>query len=307
MQPAHSRELESSAMSSSSALTWNSDVSPRASAVGLAIAVVAIAAILPGVAGLDVALFELPWVLLPDETPSTPPPCRRAGPASSLPRSARSFLRAHLRSPSRPDHASPGSLTCRTPAATVASAGARRGGIRDAGILFPLVRSASVRDGVSASTGSGARPSVRPVPLRRPSLSRHRRARARRARPCPTPACSIADARSAIGPAAASPRARLRAEFFALAREASRRALGLRPFDVQVVAALALDAGRIVEMQTGEGKTLAAVMPAALNALGGRGVHVLTFNDYLARRDAEWMGPVYRAARALGRRSFSRA
>ena len=86
----------------------------------------------------------------------------------------------------------------------------------------------------------------------------------------------------------------IRAEFFALVREASHRALGLRPFDVQVLAAIALDDGHIVEMQTGEGKTLAAVMPAALNALSGKGVHVLTFNDYLARRDAEWMAPVYR-------------
>ena len=62
----------------------------------------------------------------------------------------------------------------------------------------------------------------------------------------------------------------------------------------QVLAALAMDDGHIVEMQTGEGKTLAAVMPASLNSLAGRGMHVLTFNDYLARRDAEWMGPVYR-------------
>jgi len=85
----------------------------------------------------------------------------------------------------------------------------------------------------------------------------------------------------------------IRTEWFALVREASRRALGIRPFEVQVLAALALDAGRIVEMQTGEGKTLAAVMPASLHALTGKGVHVLTFNDYLARRDAEWMGPVY--------------
>ena len=85
----------------------------------------------------------------------------------------------------------------------------------------------------------------------------------------------------------------IRAEFFALAREASRRVLGMTPFDEQVLAALALDAGHIVEMQTGEGKTLAAVMPAALRALAGQGAHVLTFNDYLARRDAEWMGPVY--------------
>jgi preprotein translocase subunit SecA len=91
-----------------------------------------------------------------------------------------------------------------------------------------------------------------------------------------------------------APLADVRVEVFALARDASRRALGLRPFDVQIVAALALDRGAIVEMQTGEGKTLAAVMPAALNALAGCGVHILTFNDYLARRDAEWMGPVYR-------------
>ena len=85
-----------------------------------------------------------------------------------------------------------------------------------------------------------------------------------------------------------------RAPLFALVREAARRVLGERPYDEQVVAALAMDEGRIVEMQTGEGKTLAAVMPAALNAFADRGVHVLTFNDYLARRDAEWMGPVYR-------------
>jgi preprotein translocase subunit SecA len=85
----------------------------------------------------------------------------------------------------------------------------------------------------------------------------------------------------------------LRTEVFALVREASRRVLGERPFDEQVVAGLALDDGRVVQMQTGEGKTLTAVMPAALNALTDRGVHVLTFNDYLARRDAEWMGPIY--------------
>lgn len=93
---------------------------------------------------------------------------------------------------------------------------------------------------------------------------------------------------------AGAPREVARASTFALVREASRRVLGLRPFDVQVVAALALDRGKIVEMQTGEGKTLAAVMPASLNALTGQGVHVLTFNDYLAYRDAEWMRPVYR-------------
>jgi preprotein translocase subunit SecA len=85
----------------------------------------------------------------------------------------------------------------------------------------------------------------------------------------------------------------VRAALFALAREASWRVRGLRPFDEQVLAGLALDDGHIVEMQTGEGKTLAAVMPASLRALTGHGVHVLTFNDYLARRDAEWMGPIY--------------
>ena len=90
------------------------------------------------------------------------------------------------------------------------------------------------------------------------------------------------------------PLRQLRSEVFAVAREAARRTLGLRPFDVQIVAALAMDAGSIVEMQTGEGKTLAAVLPAALNAMTSLGVHVLTFNDYLACRDASWMGPVYR-------------
>lgn len=82
-------------------------------------------------------------------------------------------------------------------------------------------------------------------------------------------------------------------EAFALVREASRRVLGLYPFDVQVMAGIALHYGKIVELQTGEGKTLVAVMPAFLNALTGNGVHVLTFNDYLAHRDAEWMGPIY--------------
>jgi preprotein translocase subunit SecA len=82
-------------------------------------------------------------------------------------------------------------------------------------------------------------------------------------------------------------------ESFALVREVSRRVLGMHPFDTQVIASLALHKGKIVEMQTGEGKTLAAVMSAYLNALEGKGVHILTFNDYLARRDAQWMGPIY--------------
>ena len=83
-------------------------------------------------------------------------------------------------------------------------------------------------------------------------------------------------------------------ETFALVREAADRALGMRPFDVQMLAAIALHGGKLVEMDTGEGKTLAAVPAACLNGLVGRGVHILTFNDYLARRDAAWMGPVYR-------------
>src|SRR5215218_5897190 len=82
-------------------------------------------------------------------------------------------------------------------------------------------------------------------------------------------------------------------DVFALVREIARRVLGERPYDVQMLAGIALHEGKLVEMQTGEGKTLAAVAPVALNALAGRGVHVLTYNDYLARRDAEWMGPIY--------------
>ena len=83
-------------------------------------------------------------------------------------------------------------------------------------------------------------------------------------------------------------------EAFALVREVSMRILGLRPFDVQIIAGIAMHQGKLVEMQTGEGKTLVAVLSAYLNALAGRGVHILTFNDYLARRDADWMGPIYK-------------
>ncbi|HUF55680.1 MAG TPA: preprotein translocase subunit SecA, partial [Thermohalobaculum sp.] len=82
-------------------------------------------------------------------------------------------------------------------------------------------------------------------------------------------------------------------EAFANAREAAKRALGMRPFDVQVIGAVVLHQGSIAEMKTGEGKTLVATMPIYLNALAGRGAHVVTVNDYLARRDAEWMGKVY--------------
>ncbi|KAF0159787.1 MAG: preprotein translocase subunit SecA [Syntrophaceae bacterium] len=82
-------------------------------------------------------------------------------------------------------------------------------------------------------------------------------------------------------------------EAFAVAREASRRTLMMRPFDVQVIGGIVLHEGKIAEMKTGEGKTLAATMPLYLNALEGKGCHVVTVNDYLARRDADWMGPIY--------------
>lgn len=82
-------------------------------------------------------------------------------------------------------------------------------------------------------------------------------------------------------------------EAFALVREASGRTLGMRPFDVQVLGGVVLHQGRIAEMKTGEGKTLVATMPAYLNALTGKGVHIVTVNDYLAKRDKEWMAPVF--------------
>src|SRR5580765_3676175 len=82
-------------------------------------------------------------------------------------------------------------------------------------------------------------------------------------------------------------------EAFAAVREAAKRALGQRPFDVQVMGGIVLHEGDIAEMKTGEGKTLVATQPLYLNALTGRGVHLVTVNDYLAKRDAEWMGPVY--------------
>ncbi|TYP73334.1 accessory Sec system translocase SecA2 [Paenibacillus methanolicus] len=82
---------------------------------------------------------------------------------------------------------------------------------------------------------------------------------------------------------------------YALVCEAAKRTLGLQPYDVQIMAAIALHERFLIEQHTGEGKTLAAVMPVYLNTLTGQGVHVLTFNDYLAKRDAEWMGPIYRS------------
>ena len=83
-------------------------------------------------------------------------------------------------------------------------------------------------------------------------------------------------------------------EAFATVREAADRVLGMRPFRVQVLGGIVLHQGRIAEMKTGEGKTLVSTMPAYLNALKGEGVHIVTVNDYLARRDSEWMGKVHR-------------
>src|SRR3989440_6913365 len=84
-------------------------------------------------------------------------------------------------------------------------------------------------------------------------------------------------------------------EAFALCREAGRRTIGLRHFDVQLVGGIVLHQGKIAEMKTGEGKTLVASLALYLNALPGEGVHLVTVNDYLARRDAGWMGPIYHA------------
>ena len=82
-------------------------------------------------------------------------------------------------------------------------------------------------------------------------------------------------------------------EAFATVREAGARSLGMRHFDVQLLGGIALHEGRIAEMRTGEGKTLVATLPAYLNALAGQGVHIVTVNDYLAERDANWMRPLY--------------
>src|SRR3990170_3795513 len=82
-------------------------------------------------------------------------------------------------------------------------------------------------------------------------------------------------------------------EVFAMGREAMRRTLGMRQFDVQLMGGIVLHQGKIAEMKTGEGKTLLPTLAAALNALAGRGAHLITVNDYLARRDVQWMGPIY--------------
>ncbi|MGN0985090.1 MAG: DEAD/DEAH box helicase, partial [Candidatus Enterenecus sp.] len=83
-------------------------------------------------------------------------------------------------------------------------------------------------------------------------------------------------------------------EAFATCREAADRVLGMRPYRVQLIGGIILHQGRIAEMKTGEGKTLVATLPAYLNGLAGKGVHIVTVNDYLAKRDSEWMGKVYK-------------
>src|SRR5579863_4746336 len=83
-------------------------------------------------------------------------------------------------------------------------------------------------------------------------------------------------------------------EAFALCREAGRRTLNMRHFDVQLIGGMVLHEGKIAEMKTGEGKTLVATLPVYLNALEGKGVHVVTVNDYLAKRDSDWMGRIYK-------------
>jgi len=82
-------------------------------------------------------------------------------------------------------------------------------------------------------------------------------------------------------------------EAFAAVREASKRTTGLRHYDVQLIGGMVLHSGKIAEMRTGEGKTLVATLPLYLNALSGKGAHLVTVNDYLARRDARWMAPIY--------------
>ncbi|HEX5901168.1 MAG TPA: preprotein translocase subunit SecA, partial [Solirubrobacteraceae bacterium] len=82
-------------------------------------------------------------------------------------------------------------------------------------------------------------------------------------------------------------------ETFAVVREVGRRTMGMRHFDVQLIGGMVLHGGNIAEMKTGEGKTLTATLAVVLNALAGKGVHLVTVNDYLARRDAEWMSPIY--------------
>ena len=136
-------------------------------------------------------------------------------------------------------------------------------------------------------TIAGSSPSARWSTGSTPSSPSSRHSTTPGSRPRPTSSASAHDNGESLDD--------LLPEAFANAREAARRTLGLRPFDVQLIGGIFLHQGNIAEMKTGEGKTLVATMPAYLNALTGRGVHVVTVNDYLARRDADWMGLVYHA------------
>ena len=109
-----------------------------------------------------------------------------------------------------------------------------------------------------------------------------------------TPSCAARRPRSASAWSRGEALDDLLPEAFAVVREAGRRVLNMRHYDVQLIGGMVLHNGKIAEMKTGEGKTLVATLPAYLNALEGKGVHVVTVNDYLARRDSEWMGRIYR-------------
>ena len=110
-----------------------------------------------------------------------------------------------------------------------------------------------------------------------------------------TPSCARRPTRCESAPASGEPLDDLLPEAFALAREAARRSIGQRHYDVQLIGGMVLHDGSIAEMKTGEGKTLTATLAVFLNTLAGDSVHLVTVNDYLARRDAEWMKPVYDA------------
>ena len=124
------------------------------------------------------------------------------------------------------------------------------------------------------------------------TVDAHQRARAR-ARGADRRRAARPHRRAARAPGRGRDPRRPAREAFATVREAAKRTLGQRHFDVQLIGGIVLHHGKIAEMRTGEGKTLVATLPVYLNALEGKGVHVVTVNDYLARRDAEWMGQIY--------------
>ena len=126
-----------------------------------------------------------------------------------------------------------------------------------------------------------------------------------RSRPSPTRRCAPRPTSSAQRLKDGATLDELLPEAFAVVREAALRTLRMRHFDVQLIGGIVLHKGMIAEMRTGEGKTLVATLPAYLNALAGEGVHIVTVNEYLAQRDADWMGPVYRFL-GLTRRASSR-